>query len=120
MSRTKTIKISSDCKVVSYVKDMGVPCQIKRAIDMALEKKPKYNWGLYKNGKNIFVRIGNNAFFRVEVVGEKIPTMDLKIVLSYLLNHNGLGGLNQLCIAEDCPLKDIPACTMKLLSKAIS
>ena len=113
----KTIKISNDCRAIKYVSRMGMPAQKKRAIDIALERKKKYNWGLYKNGKNIFVRIGNNAAFRIEVVGEKIPVLDLKLGLNYLLNHNGATGLNMLCLSENCALKNSPSCTMKLLQK---
>ena len=118
-SKTRTIRITDDCKAVGYVKDMGIPMSGKRVIDMALEKKKKYDWGLYwglyKNKKSIFVRIGN-SLFRIEL-GEGVPMLDLKLSLNYLLNHNGLVGLKGLC--EDCFLKNGPMCTMRLLSKAI-
>ena len=114
-SKTRTIRITDDCKAVGYVKDMGIPMSGKRIIDIALEKKKKYDWGLYKNKRSIFVRIGN-SLFRIEL-GEGVPMLDLKLSLNYLLNHNGLVGLKGLC--EDCFLKNGPMCTMRLLSKAI-
>jgi len=113
----KTIKISNDCEAIKYVSRMGMSAQGKRATNVALERKKKYDWGLYKNGRNIFVRIGNNAAFRIEVVGEKIPVLDLKLGLNYLLNHNGTTGLNMLCFSENCILKNSHKCTMKLLQK---
>src|SRR3989338_6909757 len=118
-SRTMVIRITEDCKAIKYIKDMGIPMSRKRVIDMALEEKRKYDWGLYlglyKNKRSIFVRIGN-SLFRIEL-GEGVPMLDLKLSLNYLLNHNGLVGLKGLC--EDCFLKNGPMCTMRLLSKAI-
>jgi hypothetical protein len=109
-----TIKISNNCKAIKYVNLMDLSPQKKIAIDNALERKKKYDWGLYKNRKNFFVRIGDRTLIRVKLE-EKISSMDLKLSLSYLLNHNGTEGLNGLCFSEDCPLKDNPECTMKML-----
>ena len=115
--RTRAIRITEDCKAIKYVKDMGIPMSGKRVIDIALEEKRKYDWGLYKNKRSVFVRIGN-SLFRIEL-GEGVPMLDLKLSLNYLLSHNGLVGLNSLCITEDCLLKNSPMCTMRLLSEAI-
>lgn len=112
----KILKVSNDCMVMKYIGNMSMPFSKKRAIDIALEKKKKYQWGLfYKNKKNIFVKIGK-SIFRVKMK-ENISTLDLKLGLNYILNHNGTEGLNLLCFSERCPSKNTSKCTMRLLRK---
>ena len=110
---TPSIKIAR-CEVFRYIKE-EVPINLKREIDIGLERNAIKKLNLYRNNCGFLVQVGNIIYFRI--IG-RISTRDMRIGLNYLFNHNSPHKFNNLCF--DCSIKDGPLCTMKSISKAIS
>lgn len=120
---TTTIEVSSGCKVYEYIRDMlpCITCVAQKDIDVELEAKAEHRFDLYQpnqDGKSFSINIDGNSV--TIIVSKELTPLHIKIIINYLLNHNGLGELNNLCFVENCSLRESSECTMRSLDKIVN
>lgn len=122
-NNSTTVEVSSECQVCNYVERMllCMTCEGKKDTVGNLEKRAHRKLDLYqpiKTERSFLIDIGGT---RVKIISNKeLTSLHVQIIINYLLSHNGLGELNNLCFVENCSLRENQACTMKSLDKVIN
>jgi hypothetical protein len=124
-TNTNGVNISSNCKIYSRISELlltappritgKTACELIKntigeiVIHRKKTRKSRSKRMRKKDRKNIYLVETSAGSLEVKSEG-RITSLHLRLMLGYLLSHNGTVSLNESCENEDCKLKQVGIC----------